>query len=100
MIKHKFHAQRCERDERKFASKRERAFYDQLKLRQKAGDILFFLMQVPFALPGGLTYRADFMIFEKDHVRIVDIKGFETKEFVMKKKLLEETYPFELEIIK
>lgn len=99
-IKHKFHAQPCERNEIKFSSKLERRYYDQLKMLQRSGDVLFFLRQCPFDLPGGIIYRCDFMVFYKDHVEIVECKGFETPEFKLKRKLLEETYPIKLKIVK
>lgn len=100
-IKHKFHAERCERDEIKFSSKAERRFYDQLKLLQRSGDVLFFLMQVPFRLPAGIVYRADFMVFYADgNCEVIDVKGMETTEFKLKRKLLEENYPLTLKIVK
>jgi hypothetical protein len=101
MIKHKFHAISCERDGKRFPSKAERAYYDKLCILKKSGDVIFFLRQVPFDLPGENTYRADFMVFYSDGtVRVVDVKGVETEVFKVKKRLLEETYPFKLEIVK
>ena len=100
-ITHKFHAKSCERDGKKFPSKAERAHYDKLKILQKAGKILFFLRQVPFDLPGENKYVCDFMVFWEDGtVSVQDVKGFETDSFRIKRRLLEETYPFELEVIK
>ena len=62
---------------------------------------MFFLRQVPFSLPGDNTYRADFMVFWEDGtVSVQDVKGVETEGFKIKRRLLEETYPFELEVIK
>ena len=41
------------------------------------------------------------MVFYSDGtVRVVDVKGVETEVFKVKKRLLEETYPFKLEIVK
>ena len=101
MIKHKFHAISCERDGKKFPSKAERAHYDKLRLLQKAGQILFFIRQVPFDLPGDNKYVADFMVFYADGTASVqDVKGVETEGFKIKRKLLEEAYPFKLEVIK
>ena len=100
-IKHKFGAKRCERDGVNFQSQLERRYYDQLKLLQRSGDVLFFLMQVPFRLPAGIVYRADFMVFYADgNCEIIDVKGVETPEFKMKHKLLEEIYPITLRIVK
>jgi hypothetical protein len=99
-IKHKFHAERCEREGVKFASKAERRFYDQLKMLQRSGDVLFFLMQVPFHLPGGIIYRCDFLVFNSDETcDVIDVKGVETAEFKLKRKLLEDSYPVKLKIV-
>ena len=61
----------------------------------------FFLRQPMFDLPGGVTYRADFIIFWSDgNVTIEDVKGFETSEFKLKKKMVEELYPINIEVVK
>lgn len=100
-IKHKFHAERCEREGIKFPSKLERKYYDQLKLLQRAGDVLFFLRQCPFDLPGGIVYRCDFLVFYADGTcEVIDCKGIETEGFKLKRKLLEESYPIKLKIVK
>ena len=98
--RHKFNAKPVEYDGIKFPSKKEGAYYLQLKLRVKAREVVFFLRQVPFHLPGGVTYRVDFQEFHADgRVRFVDVKGVETKEFIAKKKLVEAIYPVEIEIV-
>ena len=98
--KHKFNAVRTEFDGIKFDSKKEAAYYEQLKIRQKIGEIIFFLRQVPFHLPGGVTYRVDFQEFHTDgSIRFVDVKGMLTKDFIMKKKMVENLYPVEIEIV-
>jgi len=100
-IRHKFKAIRCEEDDIKFPSKKERRRYQELKLLKQGGEVLFFIMQTPFHLPGKIVYRSDFMVFwENGNVTIEDVKGFETPEFKMKRKLLEESYPIKLTIIR
>lgn len=97
VLRHKFNAKRTECDGIKFSSKREAAYYQQLKIAQQSGDLLFFLMQVPFNLPGGVKYRADFMEFWLDGtVTVTDCKGFRTPEYITKKKLVESLYPIEI----
>ena len=94
MIYHKYGAKRTEADGIKFASKKEAQFYNDLKLQVKAGGVLFFLMQVPFHLPGGIRYFLDFMVFESSGVvRCVDVKGFRTQTYKVKKKMVEALYP-------
>jgi len=62
--------------------------------------VTFFLRQPSFDLGGGRRYRADFLIFWHDgHVSIEDVKGYQTKEFKLKKAIVEERYPIEVEII-
>jgi len=95
---HKFGAKRTELDGIKFASKKEATFYGGLVLRKKAGDVIFFLRQVPFHLPGGIRYVVDFVTFDKDgSVHFIDAKGFRTREYITKKKLVEAEYPVEIE---
>ena len=91
---HKYHAQRTEVDGIKFASKKEARYFGQLRLAQKSGDLLFFLRQVPFHLPGGGRYVCDFMEFWKSgEVRVVDVKGFSTATYKAKRKIVEALYP-------
>lgn len=98
-LKHKFNAVRTEVDGINFDSKKEARYYQQLKLRVSAGEVLFFLRQVPFHLPGGVRYVVDFQEFHADGtVHFVDVKGVQTKDFVMKKKMVESIYPIEIEI--
>lgn len=98
--KHKFFAEPTELDGIRFDSKKEAKYYQQLKLRVKAGEVLFFLRQTPFHLPGGVTYRVDFQEFHADGtVHFTDVKGMQTKDFIMKKKMVEDLYPVEIEIV-
>lgn len=97
MIKHKFKARRTNVDGIKFSSKKEANRYNILKLLQKSGDILFFLRQVPFHLPGGVKYICDFLIFwANGDVTIEDVKGFKTEIYKAKKKMVEALYPVEI----
>ena len=101
ILRHKFGAVRTVKDGISFSSKAEARYYDKLVLAQKSGSVLFFLRQVPFHLLGGVTYRADFMVFYADgNVSIVDVKGYETPEFIMKKKMVESLYPVTIDVVK
>jgi len=98
--RHKYNAVKTDVDGIRFDSKKEARYYVNLKLRKEAGDVVFFLRQVPFHLPGNVTYRVDFQEFLADGtVRFVDVKGFSTKTFVMKKKMVESLYPVEIEVV-
>lgn len=97
MIKHKFHAIPTEYDGIKFASKKESKRYKELLLLKKAGDILFFLRQVPFHLPGNIKYLCDFVIFwANGEVTFEDVKGIKTPMYILKKKQVEALYPIEI----
>jgi len=96
-LRHKFNAQRTEIDGIKFASKREAKYYSDLLLAKRSGDLLFFLRQVPFHLPGNVRYVCDFAEFWKSgDIRFVDVKGFRTPMYKVKKKILESCYPIQI----
>ena len=99
--KHKYFATRTECNGLKFDSKAEASYYMELLLRVKAGEVVFFLWQVPFHLPGGVKYVVDFQEFHADGtVHFIDVKGVQTSEFKAKKKMVEALYPIEIEIVK
>lgn len=93
-MKHKFKAIPSQYDGIHFSSKKELKRYLELKNLQSRGDILFFLRQVPFHLPGNTKYVCDFLIFwNNEDVTIEDVKGFKTDMYKLKKKLVEHHYP-------
>jgi hypothetical protein len=97
MTTHKFHAIRTELDGIKFDSKKEAKRYQALLLLIKAGDVLFFLRQVPFHLPGNVKYICDFVIFwTNGEVTFEDVKGMKTAMYILKKKQVEALYPIEI----
>jgi hypothetical protein len=86
-------------DSIRFDSKKEARYYEQLKLRQAAGEVWYFLRQVPIYLPGGTRYVIDFLVFFKDPNRLaeyVDVKGRETQVFRLKKREVEHHYPIRI----
>lgn len=99
--RHKFKAKPTQEDGFHFASQLECAYYNNLKLLMRTGEVLFFLRQVPFHLPGGVKYVVDFQVFYADgFVDFIDVKGMETAEFIMKKKIVESIYPIKINVIK
>lgn len=96
-LRHKFNAVRVEVDGAKFQSKKEARYFSELQFAQKSGQLLFFLRQVPFHLPGGVRYVCDFAEFWKSgEVRFVDVKGFATTGYKSKKKMVEAMYPIKI----
>lgn len=94
----KYNAKKTESDGITFDSKKEAARYDQLKLLKKANEIGDVIRQYPFTLPGNITYKCDFLYYDhKAKAFIVeDCKGFRTKEYLMKKKLMKECLGIEI----
>jgi hypothetical protein len=79
-----------------FDSKAEGEYYRKLKIREKAGEVSGVEMQRSFALigPSGLliaTYRCDFAFIDHSEdcrFRVIDVKGFETSVFKLKRKMM------------
>lgn len=87
----KYRAQPTMLDGKKYASKREAQRAAELKVLWQGHAIAGFAEQVEFLLPGGIRYRADFIVLNNDGTyTIEDTKGFQTKEYRMKKKLMAE----------
>lgn len=100
-VKHKFGAKRTERDDIKFDSKLEARYYSKLKMAVSSGELLFFLRQPLFDLGGGVTYKADFVEYwANGEVKFTDVKGMETKDFIMKKKIVESLYSITINVVK
>ena len=97
LLKHKFKAKVTETDGIRFSSQKEAKRYSNLKMLQTVGEVVFFLRQVPFHLPGGVKYICDFLIFwTNGTVTIEDVKGFKTESYKAKKKMVEALYPIEI----
>lgn len=100
--RHKFNAKTTEVDNIKFSSKKEANYYGILKMLQQSGEVVGFFRQVPLDLPGGITYRMDFLVFYSGgNCKAIEVKGYETHEWKLKQKLVKEAYPWlDLEIVK
>jgi len=100
----KYHAVLTECDGIKFQSKKEAAYYRELMCRVQAGEVQYFLRQVPFHLKGKtrtgrpIKYVVDFMECMKDGtVRYVDVKGFKNQVYLLKRGMVEASYPVRIE---
>lgn len=82
-----------------FDSKREASRYQELKLLEKAGAIQDLQMQVKYVLIPSqriegkvvereCTYIADFVYTENEQTVVEDTKGFKTKDYIIKRKLM------------
>ena len=101
-LRHKYRAKPTVVGGRRYASKLEARYAEQLKTLQLAGKVIGWLEQVPLHLPGGITYRLDFVVFDADgSVRFVETKGYETPQWRDKIKLAREAYPWiDIEVVK
>ncbi len=98
--RHKYNAKKTEVNGIKFDSKKEADYCTELDLRIKSGEVIFYLRQVPFDLPGTVKYRVDFQEFHTDGtIHFIDVKGMQTKDFIMKKKMVEDLYPVVIEVV-
>lgn len=107
----KYHNKKIICDGYKFDSKKEANYYTKLKLLQRAGLIKdlelqkTFILQPSFKLNNKtlrqITYIADFTYISVSDNRqhVVDVKGFKTDVYKLKKKLFEYKYKIEIEEI-
>lgn len=114
-MKNKYHAKKITVDGETFDSQKEYQRWCQLRMLQKAGEIEGLQRQVTYTLipeqreqskdvfrrgvkagqpkPGkvlekAVTYKADFVYFERGREVVEDVKGFKTKDYIIKRKLL------------
>ena len=88
-------------DGHRFDSKAEARRYEELRLLQSAGTIDWFCLQPTFVLPGGIEYRADFIVCHESLpcVHVEDVKGgkaTKTKEYRIKRRLMLAKYGIEI----
>lgn len=99
--RHKFNAKVIKKGEECYASKKEHLYSCHLDELVKNGEVIGFLRQVPVHLPGKIRYVMDFLVFYADgRCEGVEVKGFKTAMWIVKKKLFDEFYPWlELKIV-
>jgi hypothetical protein len=96
----KYHSIITEADGIKFQSKKEARVYRELCCRVHAGEVKFFLMQVPFRLAGGYVHRLDFMLIKTDGtIEYLEAKGRDLPMGKMKRKMVEAEYGIFIEVI-
>ena len=107
----KYYSKKVVIDGIKFDSKKEGEYYQKLKILLKQGIIQDlelqkeYLLQESFKINGKtrrkITYRADFSYIstEDNKLHVVDVKGFKTDLYKLKKKLFEKKYNIEIEEI-
>lgn len=102
----KYNAKRVLLDGICFDSKAEANYYAALKLREKANEVTDIELQRWYDLivNGVLVarYRADFTFYDRllRNRRIIDVKGVETRDFKMKRKLMKACFGLDIEVVK
>ncbi|WP_445429252.1 DUF1064 domain-containing protein [Bacillus atrophaeus] len=110
MPANKYGARKTQVDGITFDSRAEAKYYEQLKWLKVSKQIKDFKLQPRFLLQeafkkNGKTFRkieyiADFEVHNLDgSIEIIDIKGVETKEFAIKRKMYERNYEIPLKIL-
>lgn len=105
--KSKYNSTKIELDGHVFDSKAEAKYYEVLTLKQNNEEILFFRLQPRYELQESfkksgklhrkIEYVADFEIHHLDgSIETIDVKGFETTDFSIKRKLFEKKFPHKL----
>jgi hypothetical protein len=96
----KYHAIATEADGIRFQSKKEAKIYRELQARKYAGEIKFFLIQVPFRLSGGYKHLLDFMVIRTDgKIEYIEAKGRDLPMGKMKRKMVEEAYGIFIDVV-
>jgi len=96
--KSKYNAKPVTIDGIRFPSKKEGAYFEYLKSLQAAGDVKFFLRQVPFDIPAA-KYKLDFLVFCADGtIRYIDVKGMMTPVSKLKIAQTEAIYGIKIEL--
>ena len=101
----KYRSRRTEYNGVKYASKKEAKHAEELNLLVKAGELSFWLRQIPFSLPGGTVYRLDFAEFRQVvntslyQIDWVEVKGYKTPVGELKRKQTEALFGIEITVI-
>lgn len=104
--RNKYRARKTVVDGITFDSALEAKYYANLKLLEKAGAVYGVECQVeyPIEINGKhcCKYLADFRFYDKerDRVRVIDCKGFDTAVSRLKRKLVAAVHGVEVEVIK
>jgi hypothetical protein CLOST_1536 len=96
----KYSNQKVVIDNIKFDSKKEANRYLELKIIEKAGEISCLELQKSFLLvekqkdERAVTYKSDFVYYDNKKQRWIaeDVKGYKTKEYIIKRKLFKSIY--------
>lgn len=84
----------------RFDSQKEAKRYGILKMRERAREIEYLVLQPVYELKVGVMlickYKADFAYTEKGSIVVEDVKGMKTPAYKLKAKLFEAIYGFKI----
>lgn len=87
----KYSNRKTELDGEIYDSAKEAEYMKQVRMMVAAEEITGYARQVVFMLPGKIKYIADFVLFYPDgSYAVVDVKGFRTDVYKLKKRLMRE----------
>ena len=96
----KYGNRRVEVDGKRFDSQHEAEVYGALMLRHRAGELRLVLRQVPFDLPGGIRYFADFLIVDTaGRLEVIDAKSEATRKnrvYINKRKQMKSEWGIDI----
>ena len=103
----KYHSKKTEVDGIAFDSRKEANHYCELKLLERAKQISNLRLQVKFELipsqyvngkcvERACNYIADFVYEENGKTVVEDTKGFKTKDYIIKRKLMLNKYGIQI----
>ena len=96
--KRKYRNQPVVVDGQRFDSKAEARHWTALRAELSVGRARLVLRQVPFHLPGGVTYRVDFLVHRQDGaIEFHEVKGHRTEVYRIKKRQVEALYGVEIQ---
>ncbi len=106
-MRSKYNAKKITVDGIRFDSQKEYNRYTVLKLMEKSGVISNLQQQVKYELipanrrhdgklERAVNYYADFVYTQNGYTVVEDVKGFKTKEYVIKRKLMLDRYGIEI----
>lgn len=90
----------------KFQSKLEADRYRELVMLRRAGEVLYFLRQVPFDVATGVVYRADFVVMwnrtgsPRENVTVEDTKGHLTDVARVKMAAVQDRYGITIRVLR
>lgn len=97
--KHKYNSKETWVDNLRFPSKLEARCYEWLKLRQQAGEVLWFVRQVGFDLGGGVRHKVDFLAaLATGGFDLIDAKGKDIAEGKARRKIVEAKYGVKIQL--